>query len=32
MMATKSLSPELKQAMKELRLGQLLPTLARRHV
>jgi DNA replication protein DnaC len=29
-MATKTLSPELKSAMKELRLGQLLPTLADR--
>lgn len=29
-MATKSLGPELVQAMKELRLGQLLPTLADR--
>jgi DNA replication protein DnaC len=29
-MATKTLSPELKRAMKELRLGQLLPTLAER--
>jgi DNA replication protein DnaC len=29
-MTTKTLSPELKHAMKELRLGQLLPTLAER--
>jgi DNA replication protein DnaC len=29
-MAAKTLSPELKHAMKELRLGQLLPTLAER--
>jgi DNA replication protein DnaC len=29
-MATKTLSPELKHAMKELRLGQILPTLAER--
>jgi len=29
-MATKALSSELKHAMKELRLGQLIPTLAER--
>jgi hypothetical protein len=29
-MAAKALSPELKHAMKELRLGQLIPTLAER--
>jgi len=29
-MAPKTISPELKHAMKELRLGQLLPTLAER--
>jgi DNA replication protein DnaC len=29
-MATKTLSPELKQAMKDLRLGQILPALAER--
>lgn len=31
-MATRALSPELKQAMKDLRLGQLIPTLGERIV